>query len=348
MLERTGGMRVSTSRRNALRDTTGRLSAAAVLLFMHTPVPAATFALPPPEVDVIGGLQSTQTRYEDTLIDIARRYGLGYEDMTLANPGVDPWLPGEGTVVTLPTRFILPGGPREGVVVNVAELRLYYYPQPKPGEEPVVITYPISIGRMDWSTPIGMTQITAKVRNPTWYPPKSVRAEHAAEGHMLPAAVPPGDDNPLGEYAIKLDLPGYLIHGTNRPDGVGMRVTHGCIRMYPEDIESLTTRIPVGTPVRIINEPYKIGWADGLLYLEAHPPLEEDAEAREKSLTRVTELYVSATQSRPAPINWYKTQKIFRTARGIPIDMSTSDAQPEYLVEMDEAADVAGAAKPSL
>ncbi|MGH8494640.1 MAG: L,D-transpeptidase family protein [Gammaproteobacteria bacterium] len=335
---------MSDSKTGVLWHATALSVAAVASLLMSAAATAASFTLPAPDVDIIGDLQMTQSRYADTLLDIARRYGLGYEDITLANPGVDPWLPGEGTAVTLPTRFILPGGPREGVVINVAELRLYYYPQPKPGEEPAVITYPISIGRMDWQTPIGMTKITAKVHNPTWYPPKSVRDEHEAAGDPLPPAVPPGKANPLGEYAIKLDIPGYLIHGTNRPDGVGMRVTHGCIRMYPEDIEALAARIPLGTPVRIINEPYKMGWAGGLLYLEAHPPLEEDLASREKSLTRVTELYVAATQARPAPINWYKTQKIFKAARGIPVDMSTSDAEPEYLVVTDEGGETMEAA----
>lgn len=314
---------------------------AGVLLVISAPGHSAMFPLPPQDVDVVGALETTRTRHEDTLLDIARRHGLGYEDITLANPDVDPWLPGEGTEIMLPTRFILPAGPREGIVINVAELRLYWYPRPRTGETPVVVTYPISIGRMDWQTPIGMTKVTAKVRNPTWYPPKSVREEHAAEGRPLPAAVPPGKDNPLGEYAIKLDIPGYLIHGTNRPDGVGMRVTHGCIRMFPEDIADLAAHIPVGTAVRLINEPYKVGWVAGLLYLEVHPPLEEDADVRDTTLTRVTELYVAATQSRPASINWYKTQKIFKAAHGVPIAMSTSGTEP--LLVTGEGAVPAGA-----
>jgi L,D-transpeptidase ErfK/SrfK len=321
--------------RKSGQQPVSRFIAAAGALLAAGPAFATSFELPSPDVEIVGEIQTTRTGAEDTLLDVARRHGLGYEDITLANPGVDAWLPGEGTEVTLPTRFILPAGPREGVVVNVAELRLYYYPKAKTGSTPVVVTHPISIGRMDWSTPVGMTRITAKVRNPTWYPPKSVRDEHAAEGHVLPRAVPPGRDNPLGEYAMKLDLPGYLIHGTNRPDGVGMRVTHGCIRMYPENIEALSAMVPVGTSVRIVNEPYKIGWSDGQLFLEAHPPLEEDAAARGSNLTRVTELYVAATRARPASINWYRTQKIFREAQGIPLGLSTSE--PEYLIVADEA-----------
>ncbi len=234
---------------------------------------AETYELPPEGFDVIGAVSTIVARHEDTLVDIARRHGLGYEDIVRANPDVNPWLPGEGTEIVLPTRYVLPPGPREGVVLNLAEYRMYYYPKPAKGQAPVVMTYPISIGRMDWETPLGRTQIISKVRNPTWYPPKSVRAEHAAEGRPLSSIVPPGPDNPLGRFAMRLDIPGYLIHGTNRPAGVGMRVTHGCIRMFPEDIEHLFERIDVRTPVRIIDEPVKIGWFGDELFMEVHPVL---------------------------------------------------------------------------
>ena len=235
---------------------------------------AEIYDLPPDGTDVIGGASTIVARHDDTLLDIARRHGLGYEDIVRANPDVDVWLPGEGTEVLLPTRFILPAGPRRGVVLNLAEYRMYYFPEPKAGERAVVMTYPMSIGRMDWATPLGRTRVVAKVRNPAWYPPESVRAEHAAEGDILPRVVPPGPKNPLGARAMRLDIPGYLIHGTNRPDGVGMRVTHGCIRMFPEDIEFLFEHVPVNTPVRIINEPIKIGWDGDRLMMEAHRQLE--------------------------------------------------------------------------
>lgn len=234
---------------------------------------AEIYELPPEGFDVIGAVSTIVARHEDTLVDIARRHGLGYEDIVRANPDVNPWLPGEGTEIVLPTRYVLPPGPREGVVLNLAEYRMYYYPKPGKDQTPVVMTYPISIGRMDWETPIGRTKIISKVRNPAWYPPKSVREEHAAEGRPLPSIVPPGPDNPLGGFAMRLNIPGYLIHGTNRPAGVGMRVTHGCIRMFPEDIEYLFERIDVRTPVRIINEPVKIGWFGDELVMEVHPVL---------------------------------------------------------------------------
>ncbi len=236
---------------------------------------AEIYELPPDGYDVIGAVATITARHEDTLVDIARRYGLGYQDIVRANPDLDPWLPGAGTEVVLPTRFVLPSGERRGIVLNLAEYRMYFYPEPKPDGTAYVMTYPISIGRMDWETPLGATQVISKVRNPAWYPPKSVREEHAAEGRPLPSVVPPGPDNPLGKFAMRLGLPGYLIHGTNRPAGVGMRVTHGCIRMFPEDIDFVFDKIDVKTPVRIVNEPVKIGWQGDELVMEVHPLLEE-------------------------------------------------------------------------
>ena len=212
---------------------------------------AATYVLPPADVDLVGAITMAEARHHETLLDIARAHGLGFEDIVRANPGLDPWIPGDGAQVTLPTRYILPRAPREGVVLNLPELRMYYYPKPAKGEAPVVVTYPISIGRMDWQTPIGQTSVVRKVANPAWYPPESIRKEHAEDGRPLPKVVPAGPDNPLGAFAIRLAIPGYLIHSTNKPAGVGMRVTHGCIRMYPEDIEVLFSEIPVGEKVLI-------------------------------------------------------------------------------------------------
>ena len=243
------------------------------MAFATTIANAATYELPPEGSDVVGEISTVTTTFDDTLIDIARRHDVGYQDIVRANPDVNVWVPGEGTEVVLPTRYVLPAVPRRGIVLNIAEYRLYYFPEPKGDEPAVVMTYPISIGRMDWETPLGNTTVISKVVNPSWYPPQSVRAEHAAEGRPLGRIVPPGPDNPLGDRAMRLGLPGYLIHGTNRPAGVGMRVTHGCLRMFPEDIHYLFDRIAVNTPVRIINEPMKIGWQGDALVLEAHPVL---------------------------------------------------------------------------
>ncbi len=267
---------------------------------------------------VIGSMLEVRARYEDTLTDIARRHGLGYDDIVRANPGIDPWLPGEQTPVRLPTQFVLPQTPREGIVINIAEYRLYYYEAS--GGVLRASTFPISIGRMDWSTPIGRWAVTNKVRNPAWYPPESIRAEHLADGRgFLPKVVPPGPDNPLGEYAMRLSIPGYLIHGTNRPVGIGMRVTHGCIRMYPEDIEWLFPAVSVQTPVRIVNQPYKLGWDGDVLYLEAHPPLDEDSATRERDMTPITELYVQVTSERPASVDWELVEQVYLAEAGLPV-----------------------------
>jgi L,D-transpeptidase ErfK/SrfK len=310
--------------------------AAVVLLAASATVGAEVYDLPPEGSDVVGAVTMVTAREDDTLLDIARRHGLGYEDIVRANPDVDTWLPGEGTEVVLPTRYVLPPGPRRGVVLNLPEYRLYYYPTPEPGQQPVVMTYPISIGRMDWETPLGRTSIIQKVTNPSWYPPESIRAEHAADGDPLPRVVPPGPDNPLGKHAMRLGLPGYLIHGTNRPDGVGMRVTHGCIRMFPEDIDYLFGRVGVDTSVRIINEPVKVGWNGEELVVEVHETLEmampepEAAEASEEggvpdapptvrdAMTALTEQFVAATNEQPGMLDWDVAEQLLTRADGIP------------------------------
>ena len=240
---------------------------------------AGSFILPPADVDIIGQVTTVTAGRDNTLLDIAREYDIGQNEILHANPDVDRWLPDDNSVVTLPNRFILPGTKRAGLVINLPEMRLYYYPKPKTGEPPVVITHPVSVGRMDWETPLGKTKIISKKKDPSWRPPQSLKDEAIAEGdEPLPDVVEAGPDNPLGRYAMRLGIPGYLIHSTNKPYGVGMRVTHGCLRMYPEDIESLFDDVPVNTPVQLINQPIKLGWLAGSLFLELHPPLEEDQE----------------------------------------------------------------------
>jgi L,D-transpeptidase ErfK/SrfK len=281
---------------------------------------ADVYELPAEPDNVVGEVRHVRAAHEDTLLDIARREGVGYEEIVAANRGVDPWLPGEGTEVVIPARFILPDAPRKGVVVSLAEHRLYYYPPAAPGETASVVTYPISVGKMDWKTPLGLTRVVNKRVRPAWYPPESVRKEHAAEGRPLPRVVPPGPDNPLGQYAMRLDIPGgaYLIHGTNRPAGVGMQVTHGCIRMYPEDIEEFFPQVPVNTPVLIVHQPYKMGWRGEELFLEVHSPLEGQDDPQLRSLTNITRLLVSATQDATVSIDWARAEQEFTRATGIP------------------------------
>jgi L,D-transpeptidase ErfK/SrfK len=303
-----------------MRISRSILSLAATLLAL---LPGAAFCATYPLNDtdtVVGELQYVTAKHEDTFLDIGRRHGVGYEEMVAANPGVDPWLPGEGKQVVIPSRYILPDAPREGIVVSLAEHRLYYFPPAKANEQRVVVTYPISVGKMDWKTPLGLTRIVDKRVRPTWYPPESVRKEHAAEGRPLPRAVPPGPDNPLGEYAMRLGIPGgaYLIHGTNRPAGVGMQVTHGCIRMFPEDIEQFFKMVAVNTPVRIVHQPYKMGWQGDELFMEVHAPLEGQEDRDLHSLTNITRLLVAATRDRTVAIDWAKAEAAFLRPTGIP------------------------------
>lgn len=279
-----------------------------------------------PAQEVIGETQVIFARYENTFSAIGRQYNLGYEEMRRANPGVDQWLPGEGTPIYLPTQTILPEAPHEGIVVNVPAMRLFYFTQEKPKEAGAaavvkVSSHPIGIGVQGWATPFGEAKVVEKARDPVWYVPASIRKEHAERGDPLPSIVPPGPDNPLGAFAMTLSLPGYLIHGTNKPAGVGMRSSHGCIRLYPEDIEALFPRVARGTPVRIVNQPVLAGWRDGQLFLEVHPPLAEEehdlvAEAN-AALNRALEraqVAAAAVQIDPAAI-----EKIVTEQRGIPL-----------------------------
>ena len=202
-------------------------------------------------------------------------------------PGVDPWLPGVGREVVVPTQFVLPAAPHEGVVVNVAAMRIFYYPPHKKGEPQIVYTHPIGIGRVGWKTPEGTTKIVSRQKDPVWVVPKSVRAEHLEDGEKLPGVVPAGPDNPLGQYAFRLGWPSYLIHGTNKPYGVGMRSSHGCMRLYPEDIAVFFDLIPIGTKVTIVNQPYLFGWRDGTLYLQAYAVMEDDSRDWNKNRKRL-------------------------------------------------------------
>jgi L,D-transpeptidase ErfK/SrfK len=283
-----------------------------------------------PDSDLVGRVQVTVARHEDTLPDIARRFNVGYEEIVRANPGVDPWLPGEGTRVTLPTRFVLPDAPRDGIVINLAAMRLFYYLPRKDKDAPLeVITHPIGIGKVGWSTPEGRTKIVSRVKDPSWTPPVSVRQEHAANGDPLPAKVPPGPDNPLGRHMMRLAWPSYLMHGTNKPYGVGMRVSHGCIRLYPEDIEALFDLVPVGTSVTVVNQPYLLGWQDDTLFVQAYGPLEDDERDWEhgpaglrkkgaKSKSGLWKRIVAADET----INWERAREVSLEPTGIPMPVS--------------------------
>jgi L,D-transpeptidase ErfK/SrfK len=317
---------------------------------------ATLYMLPNRDASVVGEDLTVETVYEDTLYDLASKFSLGSEELIRVNPRVDPWLPGAGKTLVVPGRHILPPGPRVGIVVNLPEHRLYYYPKPKRGGPIEVITYPVSIGKMDWRTPLGLTHVIAKQKDPTWYPPESVRKEHEAAGDPVPSRVPPGPDNPLGAYAMRLAAGKgtYLIHGTNNPIAVGLAVTHGCIRMYPDDVAELFPLIPVGTPVRLINEPIKVAWVDGELLLEAHAPVDAQGQAFEPDLDQFSELLQLAVGDTSVAIHWDYAREVLQKADGViatvgieaddpnvpqaaPAEAAPAEAAPEASADGDAA-----------
>jgi L,D-transpeptidase ErfK/SrfK len=235
---------------------------------------AAVYDLPPPGEDLVGAPSSIESKKGDTLASISLDNAVGFRQVLHANPQIDPWNVPPHTRIVLPTSMLLPQQPREGIVINIPEMRLYYYPK----NEEKVYVYPVAVGRVDWRTPLGTTTVVGKVRNPVWYPTEDIRAEHAAQGDPLPPAVPPGPDNPLGTLALKLGWKLVLIHGTNAAlAGIGMPVTHGCIRLYPQDIDDLFNRVPVGTKVTVLDQPFKMGHHDSYWYVEAHAEVTENA-----------------------------------------------------------------------
>jgi L,D-transpeptidase ErfK/SrfK len=292
------------------------------------PQPSATHRFEvDPASDVVGYVQKTIVGKDDTLPDIARRFDVGYEEMVTANPGVDPWLPGGGKEVVVPTQFVLPAAPREGVVVNVAAMRIFYYPPHKKGEPQIVFTHPIGIGRVGWKTPEGTTKIISRQKDPVWVVPKSVRDEHAKDGDMLPAKVPAGPDNPLGAYMFRLQWDSYLIHGTNKPYGVGMRSSHGCIRLYPEDIAVFFDMIPIGTKVTVVNQPYLFGWRDGTLYLQAYSVMEDDSRDWSKNRKALlAKLLNPKLQKKIADhdkdIDWQRVGDLAHSPRAVPVPIT--------------------------
>jgi L,D-transpeptidase ErfK/SrfK len=309
------------------------------------PLAMHTFPFDPQTTGVVGELQVTFSRHEDTLPDIARRFNLGFDELVNANPGVDPWLPGEGTRIVLPTQFVLPDAPAEGVVVNLAALRMFHFPKPDKDGQRVVHTYPIGIGKVGWATPAGTTKIVSKRKDPYWTPPASVRKEHAAEGDPLPARVPPGPDNPLGNRAMNLGWPSYLIHGTNKPAGVGLRASHGCIRMYPEDVVVLFDRVPVGTKVTVVNQPIVYRWQGDTMYVQAYPPHEELLEAKAKKKksgkapavhTHLDEALAGKLTERAAAhggtVDLAFTEKVVSDARGVAVPVSRPGRSYEEFV----------------
>jgi L,D-transpeptidase ErfK/SrfK len=292
---------------------------------LPSPIDTHRFVLANANDDVVGAIQVTTAAKEDTLPDIARRFNVGYEEIVRANPGVDPWIPGEGRRVVLPTRFVLPDAPRVGIIINVPAMRLFYFPPHAKGEPQIVYTHPIGIGKLGWSTPEGVTHVVSHQKDPVWRPSLALRRDHLNDnGEDLPAVVPPGPDNPLGRFEFKLGWPSYLIHGTNKPYGVGLRSSHGCVRLYPEDIEKLFAMVPDGTQVRVVNQPFLFGVNGSQLYLQAYTVLEDDKrDWKHAQRTLLTRLLGNRAQTviRNAgmPVDWQGVAAVVGAPRGLPV-----------------------------
>jgi L,D-transpeptidase ErfK/SrfK len=305
-----------------------------LLAALLLPSSAAAVVWPlPPETEVVGELIQDRLRHEDTLLDMARMHNIGQLEMRAANPELDPWLPKPGASVIVPQLHVLPEVDREGIVVNLSERRLYYFSSAWPDRDgPVVSTHPVGVGLLDRATPLTRTRVTARLDQPAWYPNEETRAWYrSVKNETLPLMVPPGPENPLGEHALILDDDGLMIHGTHRPAGVGMRVSQGCIRLYPESIAALIQQIPVGTPVLIVDQPIRLGWRDGALYLEVDPAEGDDIdrfrpgewprhpealwqELRQRVLDRI--------EQRAAALDLDRARAAFERADGIPVEIA--------------------------
>ncbi|HVC55246.1 MAG TPA: L,D-transpeptidase family protein [Stellaceae bacterium] len=308
---------------SVVRRRWGAAAVAVVALLAAMPAIAAEYALMPGQ-NAVGENRHYVTKAGDVFADIARRFDVGYTALAAANPGVDPWVPGAGRRLTIPTIYILPDAPHRGIVINLGQYRLFYYP---PGGDSVR-TYPIGLGVIGWKTPLGTTRVVRKEPNPVWYPPPSIRAQHPE----LPAVVPAGPDNPLGAFALRLGWPNYLIHGTNKPDGVGRNVSHGCIHLYPEDIAQLFPLVPVGTPVRTVDQPAAATWIGSELYLEVHPSQKQTEEIdTERPVTPdpaqgIRELVTAAAGRYADAVDWDAVDQAAQQRTGMPIPIAQLSA----------------------
>lgn len=303
------------------------LMSASIGLLLHSSLASALkLALPKSSDEVVGKITTGVVQPGDTFASIARRYDIGYCELEEANPGVNPDAPPAGSVLILPTQYVLPDVPKNGIIINLVEMRLYYF---SPNKREVHI-FPVGVGREGWESPLGVWSIIERTPLPTWHAPESIREARAKEGVFIPKEVPPGPDNPLGDYAMRLSNHTYLIHGTNDPSGVGRRSSAGCIRMYPEDIKSLFELTSRGTSVRIINYPYKAGWQDNKLYLETHLPLGgilAELDPDHKDAEQVINKAIS--QRGAAYVNWTKAKAIAKEQQAIPQEVGRMASKEE-------------------
>jgi L,D-transpeptidase ErfK/SrfK len=295
-----------------------------LLVFMGLGVSTLTQALEFPLLakgnDLIGHLQFTRVQPGQDFYSIARHFDVGLYELVEANPGVNPDGPDVGTELIIPSQYVLPNVPHKGIIVNVAEMRLYYFPKGRS----VVYTYPVGIGQVGWNTPIGKLHIAEKIKNPIWIVPESIMKFRAAHGDPVPKIVREGPNDPLGKFAMRLSDHRYLIHSTNEPDGVGQRSSAGCIRMFPENIASLFPMVPVGTPVNIIDQPFKIGFDHGKLLLEAHVPFKEDAAKYPQGSDYIQGVLSAYSKKHPASWSRAQANTIAQAQSGIPAVIGTS------------------------
>ncbi len=264
--------------------------------------------------DVVGQLAFISLEKGDTLPDIARHFSLGINEVSAANPRVDIWVPEAGERIMLPLSFILPDAPRKGIVINLAAMRLFQFKGDNGSI--AVLTYPVGIGTEERPSPMGQMYVERKAARPTWHVPASIARDHRKKGDPLPAAVLPGPQNPLGEYALYLSKASYLIHGTNKPASIGLRATNGCIRLYPEEVKKLYETTPVKTPVSIVNQPYLLGQRNGLIYMEVHGPRDNlDSVEFDKVYTKLRNIEKESGRT----LDWSKVKQVLTEARGIPV-----------------------------
>jgi len=304
-----------------------------IIAFFSISAHALTFSLPSGDNAVVGKNQQATVEFNEDVTDIGQKYDVGYLELTDANPHVDFNHLRVGQKLVIPTRFILPNAPRKGIVVNVSELRLYYYP---PNQQ-VVMTYPVGIGREEAVTPLTKTYISSKKEHPEWIPTDQTRREAIAKGIILPNVVEAGPDNPLGDYAMRMGMKSYLIHGTNDPSGVGIRSSAGCIRMYPEDVKELFPVVPINTAVNIIDQPYKLGWNRDHLDMEVHIPLEYKDKPVPDTIAPIVDQikpYIKGTDH--AEIDWDRALRVMRGRRGIPEYVGRRDVSGNGAAEATE------------
>lgn len=296
-----------------IKNLVGKIYFIIITIFLFTPnAEALTFHIPA-NSNIVGHLRTAVIHDGEDITDLGQRYGIGYFEFLEANPGIDLDNLYIGEKVVVPSSFILPPGPRTGIVINLAELRLYYYPN-----QHTVMTFPIGIGRKDEATPVMETKIIGKQRNPIWRPTKATRERAEEMGITLPAFIAAGPDNPLGKYAMRLGNPKFLIHGTNDPTGVGLRSSGGCIRMYPQGIKDLFSQVRIGTKVSIIDEPFKVGYVGDKIYLEAHVPLGHKQGYMVKTLKPMADAIIPYIKNWHVEINWEQAMNATQRQLGIP------------------------------